>query len=136
MPVARIEPERSLKQLWHRRHEALAGEIEIVGKPALGHEEAHELLRGLDVAAVLEHHGREEQAHDRESLAVRAKRPVDRRGVLEVVLRSLALESVWDRERLIRHHDDRLGQELLVVVATGVPVDRAGWRAALAIDPV
>ena len=55
--VARVEPERLLEQLRHRRQHALAGEVEIVGEPALGHEEADELLGGVDVAAVLEDHG-------------------------------------------------------------------------------
>ena len=38
------------------RH-ALAGEIEIVDQPAVGHEEADELLGGVDVGATLEGHG-------------------------------------------------------------------------------
>ena len=46
-----------VEQLRHRRQNALAGEVEPVGEPALGHEEADEVLGGRDVAAVLEDHG-------------------------------------------------------------------------------
>ena len=61
MRVARVEPERLLEQLRHRRQQALAGEVEIVREPALGHQEAHELLGRVDVAAGLEDRGREER---------------------------------------------------------------------------
>ena len=50
MRVARVEPERLLEQLRHRRQEAVAGEVEIVGEPALVDQEADELLGEGDVA--------------------------------------------------------------------------------------
>ena len=56
MPVARVEPERLLEQLRHRRQHALTGEVEIVREPALADEETHELL-GEDLAAGLEGRG-------------------------------------------------------------------------------
>jgi hypothetical protein len=51
--VARVEPERRLEQLRHRRQHALAGEIEVVGKPTLGHQKTDELLGGGDMATPL-----------------------------------------------------------------------------------
>ena len=42
--IAGIEPERLVEQLGHRRQQALAGEVEIVGKPAFRYQEADELL--------------------------------------------------------------------------------------------
>jgi hypothetical protein len=95
--VARIEPERRLEELWHRWEKALAGEVEIVGEPALGHEEADELLGGLDVVAVLESDGGKDGAFDRKGLAVRAEWPFYRRGVPVVVVRTLALQRVGNR---------------------------------------
>ncbi len=105
-----------------------------MGEPALAHEKTDELLGSFNVAAIFECHGRIERAEDRKSLAVRAERPFDRGGVLVVVLRTLALERVGNRERVVQHDDDRPRQERLVVVAVGVPVDRAGWGAALPIE--
>ena len=99
MPVARVEPERLVEQLRHRRQQALAGEVEIMREPALLHEEAHELLGQGDVSARLEGRRRIEAGPDGERLAVGAIRPFDRRRVLVVVLRPLALERVGDRER-------------------------------------
>ena len=93
--------------------------FEIVGKPALGHEEADELLGGRDVAAVLEDQARhDDAAEDRKGLARWAKRPFDRGRVLVVVVGPLALQRVRNRERLVQRHHNGLGEELLVVVAS------------------
>ena len=46
-----------LDQLAHRRQDAVAGEVEPMGEPALAGEEADELLGGGGVAAGLEDHG-------------------------------------------------------------------------------
>jgi hypothetical protein len=92
-----------------------------VHQPALGHEEADELLGDRDVAAVREDHSRKDKAHDRKGLPARAKGPLDGHRVLVIVLGPLALELVGDRERVVRRHDNRLGKELLVVVV-GTPV--------------
>ena len=94
--VARVEPERRVEQLRHRRQDALAGEVETVHEPAFGHEKAHELLGGWRRAAVLEDHSLED-ALDWKSLAVGAERPFDRRGVLVVVVGTLALSAFGSR---------------------------------------
>jgi hypothetical protein len=56
--IARVEPEWRIEQLLHRGQHALAREVEVMREPALGHEEAHKLLGGGDLVAILEHYGR------------------------------------------------------------------------------
>ncbi len=67
---ARTAPE----QLRHRRQHALAGEVEIVGEPALADQEAHEFLGVVDVAAVLENHGAIDEGLDGEAAGRRRRR--------------------------------------------------------------
>ena len=133
MRVAGVEPERAVEERRNRRQHALAGKVEIVHEPAIGHEEVDELLGGGDVAPVFEDHGLRVAPFDRKGPARGIRRPFDRGGVLEVVVGPLGLERVRDRERLVRRHDDRLGEERLVVAAV-VPAHRIGRGAALAID--
>ena len=57
--VARIEPERLLDQLAHRRYEAVAGEVQPMGEPTFLGEEAHEVLGERRAPAGLEDHGRD-----------------------------------------------------------------------------
>ena len=52
--IAGIEPERLVKERWHRRQNELPREVEPMREPAVGHQEADELLGGRDVATVLE----------------------------------------------------------------------------------
>jgi hypothetical protein len=132
--VARIEPERLVEELLHRRQHALAGEVEVVGKPALGHKEAHELLGGRDVAAILEDHSDGDGALDRKRLAGLTERPFDRGGVLIVVVGPVRLERVDDRERLVLCHHHGLREERLVVAVAGGPVHGVGRRAALSVE--
>jgi hypothetical protein len=131
--VVRIEPERLVEQLPHRRQHALAGEVEVVHQPPLANEEAHELLGGRDVVAILEDHCRRDGALDRESLASRAEWPFDRGGVLVVVVGPVRLERVDDRERLVLRHHHGLREERLVVAVAGGPVHCIGRRAALPV---
>ena len=56
--VARVEPERRIEQLRHRRQVALGGEVKIVREPAVLDEEAHELLGQRNMPAGLEGYGR------------------------------------------------------------------------------
>ena len=59
--VARVEPERLLDQLAHRRHEAVAGEVQPMGEPAFLGKEADEVLGERRIPAGLEDHGAFEQ---------------------------------------------------------------------------
>ena len=90
MRVARVEPERRIEQLRHRRQQALGGEVEIMHEPALAHEEVHELLGEGNMPPSLEGLGRKEAGADGERLAVGASRPFDRRSVLVVIFGTLA----------------------------------------------
>jgi hypothetical protein len=49
--VARVEPERRIEQLLHRRQQALTRKIEIASKPAVLAQEADELFGGSDIGA-------------------------------------------------------------------------------------
>ena len=128
-----VQPEWRIEQLRNRWQHALAGEVEIVRQPALADQEAHELLGGATLLAVLEDHSAIDNVSMANCWPSGAERPFDRRGVLVVVLGPLALERVGDRERLVRRHHDGLREELLVV-AVGVPRHRVGRGAALAVD--
>ena len=57
MWVARVEPERLLDQLAHRRHEAVAGEIQPMGEPAFLGKEADEVAGERGISAGLEDDG-------------------------------------------------------------------------------
>jgi hypothetical protein len=84
--VARVEPERLLKQSRHRWEKAVPGEVEPVREPALADQKAHELLGGRDVPAVLEDHSLVNSSYDGERLALSVfVWPVDRDRVFGVV---------------------------------------------------
>ena len=85
--IARVEPERLLQQRRHRRHDAVAREVEPVREPALADQEPHELLRGRNVPAALEDGSLDMPGPDGERLAVGGVRPRDRDRVLVVVVR-------------------------------------------------
>jgi hypothetical protein len=133
MRVTRIEPERLLEQLRHWRQKTLTGKVEIVRQPPLSDQEANELLRGRDVAAVPEGYRRKDVARDRKGLTMRAKWPLDCGGVVVVILGTVALERVDDRERPVWCHDDGLREERLIVAAVA-PAHRIRWGAALTVD--
>ena len=44
MPIARIQPERLLEQLGHRRQPTISREVEIVGKPAILDQKTDEIF--------------------------------------------------------------------------------------------
>ena len=100
MRVARIQPERLVDQRRHCRQEAFGREVEIVSKPAIGHEKTDERLGHSDVGTVLEDDRRVDVARNRAGLAIRTERPLDRStGLIESSGRSrlsaLGIESVW-----------------------------------------
>jgi hypothetical protein len=86
--VARVEPERRLEQLRHRRQRALLGKVAVVREPALANQEAYELLGGSGVLAGPEDREAIERGLDGERLPVSGGGPVDGHGVVVVVVRS------------------------------------------------
>ena len=131
--VARVEPERLLEQLRHRRHDAVAGEVEPVREPAVLDQEAHELLGQRNVPARLEDRGRIEAGPDGERLAVGAIRPLDRCGVLVVVVRTLAL-SAFGIESECSPSSRPSARGTPGCCRASSQLDRVGRRAALAVD--
>jgi hypothetical protein len=77
--IGRIEPERLLDQLAHRRHETVAGEVQPVGKPAFLGEEAHESSSKFRVLAGFENHRAIQETIDDHRLAIETVWPVDGR---------------------------------------------------------
>src|SRR5687768_9829362 len=75
MWIVWVQPERLLQQRWHRRHDAVAGEIEPMGEPALAGQETHELFRDRNVPALLEDGTIDIPGPDGERLAVGGSRP-------------------------------------------------------------
>jgi hypothetical protein len=131
--VARIQPERLLDQLAHRWQQAVAGKVQPMRKPAILRQEANERLGQLMIDAFLEDHGARDEPDDDDRLAVRALRPVGGHSVRIVVVGPCRAQRARDGQCRVRGHDDRLGEEHLVVCRCWSS-SRLGRRAALTPD--
>jgi hypothetical protein len=131
MWITRVEPERRIQQLWHRRQQAILRKIEPMGKPALANQKAHELLRGPDMPTLFEDRGFEEGRDDGECPAVDAARPLYGDQVLGLVLKPRCPERIWNGKRTVRRHHHPLVEECRSCATRASP-DRLAVIAAVA----
>jgi hypothetical protein len=115
MRIARVQPERLLDELAHRRQPSVTGKRQPVGDPAFLSQEADELAGESRIGALLEDDGVDEPTVDDKRLAVRAVGPVDGHGIPVVVVGTRLTQRGGDRKRGVRGHHHCLRKERLVV---------------------